>query len=108
MNQPVDNANRPLLRMDTGIAVLEEWADGATQRDKNTVYAALFAMTDRTIFRSYRVVDDALRLNEFFVLLGDLVLKMTVHCHDSFGIVYIGPHAGAPGLASALDNDLAA
>lgn len=107
--EPVGNANRPLLRMDTGIAVLEQWADGATQRDKNVVYAALFAMADRSLFRSYRVVDDHVQLNEFFVLLRDeLVLKMRVHCYDSFGIVYIGPAETAPGLTSALGSDLAA
>jgi hypothetical protein len=107
--EPVGNTNRPLLRMDTGIDVLEEWADGANQQDKNAVYAALFAMADRTLLRSHRVVDDGLQLDAFFVLLsGDLVLKMRMHCFDSFGIVYIGPHAGAPGLTSALGNDLAA
>jgi hypothetical protein len=84
--------SRPQSRLDTGIDVLEKWADGATVREKNAVYDALCAMTDHTLFRSHRVIDDVTRLSEFFVLLpDDLVLKLRVHCFDSYGIVYIGP-----------------
>jgi hypothetical protein len=102
MNRPLEPAgsvNHPRVRMDTGIDVLETWADGATQRDKNTVHAALFAMTERRLLRTYQVIDDEVELSEFFVLLpDDLVVKMRVHSFDSFGLVYIGPRVGAPGL----------
>ena len=90
--------SRPHSRLDTGIDVLEKWADGASEREKNAVYSALCAMTDHTLFRTHRVIDDVARLSEFFVLLqDDLVLKLRVHCFDSYGIVYIGPRTGAPG-----------
>ncbi|HEX6354685.1 DUF6235 family protein [Actinophytocola sp.] len=88
--------------METGIEVLEKWADDATPRDKDVVYAALFATTDRSLFRTHDVLDDEYRLNEFFVLLeGDVVIKMRVNGYDSFGLVYIGPRTNAPGLTSA-------
>lgn len=102
MNHPVEPAgsvNHPSVRMDTGIDVLETWTKDAPQREKNTVYAALFAMTERSLLRTHRVIDDAAELSEFFVLLpDDLVIKMRVHSFDSFGLVYIGPRTGAPGL----------
>lgn len=96
--EPAGSVNHPRLRMDTGLEVLENWADGASQRDRNAVYAALFAMADRSLLHSYRVVDDLVELSEFLVLLpDDLVIKMRMHCFDSFGLVYIGPRDGAPG-----------
>jgi hypothetical protein len=89
---PIGNVDQPRFRMDTGIDVLETWADDAAQDEKDAVYAALFAMADRSLLRTYRVVDDGMELSEFFVLLRDgLVIKMRVHCFDSFGVVYIGP-----------------
>jgi len=94
--------------MDTGGDVLEKWADDASEREKNAVYAALFAMTDRSLLRTYRIVDDGLELSQFFVLLpGDLVVKVRVHCFDSFGLVYVGPRADAPGLRATLPPDTA-
>jgi hypothetical protein len=85
--------------MDTGLDVLETWAETAREQEKDAVYAALFAMADRSLLRTYRVVDDGLELSEFFVLLMDgLVLKLRVHCFDSFGLVYIGPGEHAPGM----------
>ena len=109
MNRPIEptsNVNGPCLRMDTGIEVLESWMDSATQDAKTAVYKALFAMTGRTLLRDYHTVDDDHRLSEFFVLVDDdLVVKMRVHCFDSFGLVYIGPRTQAPGWP---ETDLAA
>lgn len=94
MNRPIEPTGavrRPRFRMDTGLDVLEEWADSATQSEKNAVYKALFATSEGSVFRSYRTVDDMQRPNEFFVLVKDnLVIKLRVTCFDSFGIVYIG------------------
>jgi hypothetical protein len=90
---------RARFRMDTGRDVLEDWAEEAGQSKKNAIYKALFAVTDGSVFRTYRIVDDFQRANEFFVIVkDDLVLKVRVHCFDSFGIVYIGPSAKAPHL----------
>ena len=95
---PID-IPRARFRMDSGIEVLDNWAEGARQSRKNTVYRALFAVTDGSVFRTYRIVDDFQRPNEFFVILKeDLVLKVRVHHFDSFGIVYIGHSADAPHL----------
>jgi hypothetical protein len=111
MNHPLEPAgsvNHPLIRMDTGIDVLEKWTETATHREKYTVYPALFAMTERSLLRTYRVIDDEVELSEFFVLLPhDLVIKMRVHSLDSFGLVYIGPRAGAPGLSDEHDTGIA-
>lgn len=91
---------RARFRMDTGLEVLEAWADNAGQSKKNAVYKALFAVTDGSVFRTYRIVDDFQRANEFFVIVrDDLVLKVRVHCFDSFGVVYIGPSADVPNLS---------
>jgi hypothetical protein len=66
-------------------------------------------MADRSLLRTYRVVDDGLELTEFFVLLADgLVIKMRVHSFDSFGLTYIGPREGASGLAGNHGTGLAA
>jgi uncharacterized protein DUF6235 len=90
-------ASRARFRMETGIEVLEKWAEGTRQSRKNVVYRALFAVADGSVFRTYRIVDDFQHANEFFVILReDLVLKVRVHDFDSFGIVYIGPGVDAP------------
>lgn len=97
-NEPTSGVNRPRPRLDTGTDVLENWLGSAPRRAKNAVYRVLFAMIDRNLLRDYRVVDDDHHLSDFFVLLDDdLVIKMRVHCFDSFGLVYIGPRADAPG-----------
>lgn len=99
MNRPTDGAEPMSFRLDTGIDVLETWTARSEEDDRSLVYQALFAMTDQSLFRTHRIVDDFQRLNEFFVLLReDLVLKLRVHCFDSFGVVYVGPSATAPGL----------
>jgi hypothetical protein len=96
--EPISSVNQPRLRMDTGLDVLDRWAEHAGNEEKTTIYAALFAMTDRTLLSAYRTVEDEHELSEFFVLLpGKLVLKMRVHSFDSFGVVYVGPRANAPG-----------
>lgn len=95
---PID-IPRARFRMDTGLDVLEDWAEEAGQSKKNAIYKALFAVTDGSVFRTYRIVDDFQRPNEVFIIVrDDLVLKVRVHCFDSFGVVYIGPVADAPHL----------
>jgi phosphoribosylaminoimidazole carboxylase (NCAIR synthetase) len=107
--EPVGRVNQPRLRLDTGVDVLDAWADRANNEEKNAVYAALFAMADRTLLRTYRIVEDEYELSEFFVLLGgDLVVKMRVHSYDSFGLLYVGPRAKAPGMTGNHDRGKAA
>jgi hypothetical protein len=102
MNDPTERSDtryRSKFRMETGLEVLEDWAETASQTKKNAVYKALFAMQDGSLFRTYRVIDDFQRPNELFVILRkDLVLKLRVNCFDSFGIVRIGPRDDSPEL----------
>ena len=84
------------FRLETGIEGLEDWSETASQSAKNAVHKALFAMIDGTLFRTYRIVDDYQRPNERFVIVKDnLVMKIRIHCFDSFGIVHIGPPTAA-------------
>jgi hypothetical protein len=99
MNEPVEQGSilpRARFRLETGLEVLDSWAETAAQHHKNAVYKALFAMLDGDLFRTYRVVDDFQRPSELFVIVrDDLVLKIRINCYDSFGIVHIGPPTDA-------------
>jgi Family of unknown function (DUF6235) len=96
-SRPVSGTTR--FRLETGIEVLEDWAETASQSKKNAVYRALFAMIDGSLFRTYRVVDDFQRSNELYVIVkDDLVMKIRVNCFDSFGVVGIGPCGSATDL----------
>lgn len=82
----------PGSRMESGVDVLDAWAETASQSKKNALYRALFAMQDGSLFRTYRVIDDFQRPNEVFVIVkDDLVMKIRINCVDSFDIVAIGP-----------------
>jgi len=102
-NEPTNQVNHPTcFRLETGIEVIEEWAETASQARRNVVYEALFAMVDRSLFSRYRVVDDYRRPNEFFVIVkDDLAMKIRVNCYDSFGVVGIGPCGSVSDLQSA-------
>lgn len=105
MNRPVEPGSgyQPRVRMETGLDVLAQWAECATQCEKNMVYKALFAVLDGSIYRTHITIDDFQRPNEFTILVRkDLVIKIQMACLDSFGVVYIGPRE------SANPGDLAA
>lgn len=92
-NEPSQNGTTTTrFRMETGLDVLEDWAEDASPRAKNAVYKALFALQDGSLFRTYRVIDDFQHPNELFVIVrDDLVMKIRVNCVDSFSVVAIGP-----------------
>lgn len=91
------------LRLSRGSWHLDRWADGAAQIHKNAAYAALFALVDGSAFSTYQVLDDVDRGREFFLVLReDLVIKVAVANFDTFGLLYIGPPDGAPGLHRVL------
>ena len=78
-----------------GIDILEAWAGTAPLSMKNAVYKALFAVVDRSAFRSYRIIDDCRQPEEVFVIVrDDLMLKLRINGVDSFGLLYIGPCGG--------------
>jgi hypothetical protein len=90
---------RARFRMETGVEVLDTWAQTAAPAEKNAVHDALFAMLEGTLFHSYRIVDDYQRPSELFVIVkDDLVMKIRINCFDSFGIVHIGPPAESAGF----------
>lgn len=92
VNEPSQVSGTPRFRLETGLEVLAEWAETASQSKKNAIYKALFAMQDGSLFRTYRVVDDYHRSNEVYVIVkDDLVMKIRVNCVDSFGVIEIGP-----------------
>jgi Family of unknown function (DUF6235) len=92
-----------LFQLTSGVEVLDEWSLTATQAKRNAANRALFAVVERTVFTEYAVADDAEKTMEFFVFAGnDLIVKVRVHDLSSFGIVYVGPAAGAPGLDRPL------
>lgn len=98
-SDPAGSVPRHRIRMDTGMDVLAEWSESATQSERNMVYKALFSVVDGTIFKTHKTVDDWQKLSEFFVVVRDkLVIKVCVHCFDSYGVVYIGPPESAPGV----------
>jgi hypothetical protein len=94
MNEsPRQDSTVPLtqFRLETGLDVLDDWTESASQTQKNAVHKALFSMVDGTLFRTYRVIDDYKRPSELFVVVKDnLVMKIRINCFDSFGIVHIG------------------
>ncbi len=83
---------RRRFRLDMGMGRLEAWAATAGQVDKNAIYKALFSVSDGKVFQNYKVLDDVHQAREFFIMVrDDLVIKITFHETDAFGILYIGP-----------------
>jgi hypothetical protein len=96
--KPSDSAAHSRFRLDLGLDVLEAWAESAPRSEKNVVYKALFAMTDGSLFRNYRVIEDFQAPNEVFVIVRDnLMIKLRINHIDSFELLYVGPCGGAAG-----------
>jgi Family of unknown function (DUF6235) len=88
-NGHVGNTPRP--RLESGLDLLDSWAETAGQFDRHAVYRALFAVADASV-STYQVFDDHRRPQEFSVLVReDLVLVVRMDGADSFGIRYVGP-----------------
>ena len=94
-------AGRPsTFTITTGLDLLADWTAGATQADRNTIYAIMFAVADHSVSTARMVIDDTENHMEFFVLArNDLAVKIRIDDFDSFAILYIGPASTAPGLA---------
>lgn len=80
------------LQLTAGLEVLEEWAESATQAERNIVYEALFAIGDGSVFIIYDVFGDPEDPFNFVILVkNDLVLKISVRRAESaFEIRYVG------------------
>ena len=86
-------------RLRSGIRVIEHWAAEAYQAEKNALYTALFTVLDGSVFRTYEIIDDEDRAEEFYVRVRPkLLVKIRLHHFDSFGVVFIGTpeDAGLP------------
>lgn len=98
-NEPRQVNGTARFRLESGLDVLDEWAQNASQSKKNALYKALFAMQDGSLFHTYRVIDDFQRANELYVVVrDDLVIKIRINGLDVFDIVSIGSVADATNL----------
>ncbi|MFI1888507.1 DUF6235 family protein [Streptomyces jumonjinensis] len=90
-------AGRGPLRLHAGWERLERWSETAGQIDRNAVHKALFAIADRTVFRSYETYDDPARPLDFFVQVkAGLVLKIRIRDLDAFEIAHVGSVEASP------------
>jgi Mg2+ and Co2+ transporter CorA len=90
--------------LNTGIDLLDQWSNTATQAARNTVYRALFAITDGSVFTTFHTVANPERPSELVICLrDDLVLTISHTEHGTFDIVYIGLPESAPSLCLGLD-----
>ncbi|MCX4679715.1 DUF6235 family protein [Streptomyces sp. NBC_01433] len=98
-------AGRGPLRLHSGWERVERWAETAGQIHKNAVHKALFAVADRTVFRTYETYDDATQPLDFFVPVREgLILKIHIRDLDSFEIAHVGSIDEVPGIGREIDR----
>ncbi|HYN97124.1 MAG TPA: DUF6235 family protein [Pilimelia sp.] len=86
------------FRLGWGLHLLDEWSAAADQIQRNALYAALFAVSDGSVFTRYEIIDDPDRPLSFFVVVRKhLVVRIAFRDFDVFGIGYVGPLHEAPG-----------
>jgi hypothetical protein len=80
------------LQLTAGVELLEEWAESATQAERNVVYEALFAVGDGSAFLVYDIFGDPRDPGNFIVMVRPkLILKVMVQRAESaFEIRYVG------------------
>jgi hypothetical protein len=101
--RPAGGSEPAAFRMVSGFEILEEWFEHATQSQRNIVSRILLSVAGKSVFSDFNVINDIPRSAEFFVLTKiDLTVKIRLHDLSSFGVVYIGPVGGAPGLVAAV------
>jgi hypothetical protein len=91
------------LQLTAGDELLEEWAESASQAERNVVYEALFAIGDGSAFLVYDIFGDPRDPGNFLIMVKPgLVLKVNVQRADStFEIRYIGAVEDEADKASA-------
>lgn len=80
------------LQLTAGAEILDEWAETATQAQRNALYEALFAVGDGSAFLVYDIFGDPKNPRNFVVVVKTgLVLKIMVQrAESSFEIRYVG------------------
>ncbi|WP_410642179.1 DUF6235 family protein [Amycolatopsis sp. lyj-346] len=101
------------LQLVAGVEVLEEWADSATQAERNVLYEALFAIGDGSVFLIYDVFGDPDDISNFIILVkADLMVKINVQRAESaFEILYVGTldddaSVAIPEIAAEVEVDI--
>jgi hypothetical protein len=92
------------LQLRGGLEVLENWAEAASQAERNIVYEALFTIGDGSAFLIYDVFGDPADLYNFVIMVKeDLALKIALRrASSSFEILHVGAlEDGAPAPAGA-------
>jgi hypothetical protein len=98
------------LQLVEGIELLDEWAESASQAQRNVMYEALFAVGDGSAFLIYDIFGDPDDRGNFVVAVKPgLVLKVLLRRADSsFTIRYVGPpdgEAAGPGGEVVLSHE---
>ncbi|MEV7097695.1 DUF6235 family protein [Amycolatopsis sp. NPDC051045] len=90
------------LQLTDGFELLEEWAESASQAERNVMYDALFAVGDGSAFLIYDIFGDPRDRSNFIVAVKPgLVLKVFLRRADSsFAIRYLGAPDGDRGDAA--------
>ncbi|GAB3159549.1 DUF6235 family protein [Amycolatopsis sp. NPDC004378] len=99
------------LRLAEGVELLDEWAESATQAERNVLYEALFAIGDGSVFLIYDVFGDPDDISNFIVMVkADLMVKINVQrAESSFDVLYVGTLADdATANAAEIAAELAA
>ncbi|WET76183.1 DUF6235 family protein [Amycolatopsis sp. QT-25] len=80
------------LRLTAGLDVLEDWAVGATQAERNVVYETLFAIGDGSVSVARDVLGGPQDFSDVVVVVRrHLVLRIAIHSAGaSFEIRYVG------------------
>ena len=103
-------------QLNAGLDVLDTWSETATQAARNSLYRALFAVTDGSVFRFFQTSSHRARPDEVTIYLrADLVVTISQSLRsehqaqsqteaDLFDIAYIGPLDGSPGAVRDRDG----
>jgi hypothetical protein len=95
------------LQLTSGYEVLEEWAESATQAERNILYEALFAIGDGSVFLIYDVFGDPEDIYNFIIMVKeDLIVKISLQrVTSSFEILYVGALDEEIAEAAAIEFD---
>lgn len=96
----------PRLRLTSGLRLLDEWSEAATQADRNAVYEVLFAVADKSIYESCDVIHINAGAPQIMVIVNvDLVTRIWLHDDETFGIAYIGPFSPNTPVEMGMPGD---
>ncbi|GAA4549760.1 DUF6235 family protein [Amycolatopsis samaneae] len=94
------------LQFTSGFDLLEEWAQAASQAERNVVYEALFSVADGSAFMIYDIFGDSENPKHFIIVVKrNLVLKFSMRRAESaFDLLYVGALQGGM-IAAAREEE---